>query len=386
MAFDPSKFYVGVNIGWINDKYRHDLSTPFVDTWSVEQYPPAGFQTLVNAYFTHLVSRNMRVARFWVYEKFEGLDFLLTRASFVYRATDFFVYRDWPGFRDRIGLVMQAAAAHNILVYWCLLDGAAVLNVNHPEAWVRPTMHHLIETVRSNFKTDILLPFLDAVTPFEENVFAIDIGNEMDWCWAATEGGDFSTTTIIDFINEIADFIHAHSSLKCTCSFGKLSELMANKAALSSLDFFDYHRYLTPGAPARDSTGNINDHGDLIDWPAADKPCIIGEVGYNYPSGATQDDALQTSSTISILTSALTKGYLGALLWRESPTENLWALLKYDSQGIAPATIIETFIQRFTTTITSSGPGSYAAFERPLWNPVTTFIGTIPAGRMPPIP
>jgi hypothetical protein len=248
--------------------------------------------------------------------------------------------------------------------------------------------------MRGNFKTNILLPFLKFLKPFKANVFAIDIANEIDWCWAK-KGGISSIgpipdwarepkigislprSSMVSFVKDIYKFIKTNSPFACTVSFAKYSE-MTKKNDFDFVDFFDYHRYLIPGAPS------TNDNGTLPNWGFPQK-CIIGEAGHKYPPRTGFNEALQASSSRALMDQALAQGYSGVLLWRYTPVDkDLYRLLKLTTSGATTSTL-NTFITNFIKAARTAGsPNPFTSFERTVWNEVPGFVKKIKnKGKMP---
>jgi len=391
MPFEPTKFYLGVNIGWLNGAYRHDLGRAFKDAWPADpppdpQYPPSDrrhdqqFAEIMNAYFAHLHFRQIKVVRMWLLEQLEGMTF--TGHSFMSPSIgDFFGLDNYATyFEPRIKIIMETATIYRIQIYWCLLDAAGLLSSNYPPNWYRPLIKFLVERARNNLKNDILLPFLNTIAPFQANVFAIDIVNEVDWTWASN-GGMLDRSSVASFIHDIYDFIKAQSSFASTASFANYSQLNA-RSDFNFVDFYDYHRYFDPAA-----TGNV-DHGNLPNWSRS-KSCIVGEVGHYYthnPSEAV-DETKQAQSSKTIMEQALSRNYSGVLLWRYAPVGDAHRLLKLTKSDTGTLSApLSNFLQGFiaaAATATSGGQNPFVDYERPIWNDVQVFTSTIPAGRIP---
>ncbi len=378
MPFDRSKFYLGANIGWLNEAYRHDFSYAFSDGWSPTPSSNTDFQDIVDAYLFHMNSRRMKVVRMWLFEQLEGMTFSGPTLTPPYASSATFAYRDWGAFTTRITTVMTSAQRYGLQIYWCLLDAAGLLSINTPPAWYRPLFAHMVNTVRANFKNDIVLPFLTAINPFQANVFAVDVANEIDWAWHGS-GGMLPRADVANFVHEVYDFIKAHSTFDVTTGFASYAQ-MTTGTDFSFLDFYDYHRYFDPTAAA------TSPHGEPPTWTGS-KACIIGEVGHEYSSGASMNETLQASSTRRVMDLALSRNYGGVLLWRYSPVGDSHRLLRLTTadHGISSTSTLADFLTRFRAVASgsSTGPHPFAEFERPVWNEVDSFAGTIPPARRP---
>jgi len=413
MPFNPTKFYLGVNIGWLNNAHHHDLSFGFRQTqnpdppYPTPQHPNTTFEDIIDAYFMHLKIRMIKVVRMWLLETLEGMDNQKLLPPFT--QSDTFSYLNWPTpgnntpFTDRIKIIMEKARAdpnaapnsprsRNLQIYWCLLDAAGLLSSNKPPPWYRPQFAHLVNTMRGNFKQDILLPFLNLINSYQANVFAIDIANEIDWCWAKKGGVipiigpiiswirgpkigiSLPRSSMASFAKDMYSFIKAHSSFACTVSFAHYSELKKSWTTehdFDFVDFYDYHRYLTPGAPSTD------DNGELPYWSESRK-CIIGEAGHHYKSKTGINEGLQASSSRALMDQSLARGYSGVLLWRYAPVGDDHRLLKRAGTGT-----LNSFMTNFIAARTAGSTNPFTLFERSVWNQIQAFAGTIPPGKIP---
>lgn len=395
MPFDPTKFYLGVNIAWLNHAYGHDLGHAFHDLantfgfpWPADPPQDLKFEEIVGAYFNHLELRKIKVVRWWLLEWLEGMTFSGTSYMSPNLGDHFGLDRYLTSVEPRVKIIMRAAHQHGIQIYWCLLDAAALLKTNSPPAWYIPLFRFLVSSARANFKADILTPFLDTLlsmntsvhpsVPYTQNVFAIDIANEADWSWL---NGTVSRNDMASFVSEVHQQI-ALRGLKSTVSFANYSQLEGHND-FNFVDFYDYHRYYDPDRP------NSKDHGDLPVWVNG-KACIIGEVGHQYGKKKDKgklDEVKQASSCRTVMQQALGRNYAGALLWRYAPVGDVHRLLRRASgdtaqvvNSPAPSTFLNGFILASGGS-TAGGLNPYQAYERQVWDGVKNFV--IPPGRIP---
>jgi hypothetical protein len=399
MSFDPTKFYLGVNIGDLHDKHGHDLSIGFLHSktgWSREPLldttsgTDIGFNNIIEAYFKHLKIRQIKVVRIWLLERLEGMTFSGGKFSF----------RNWTDFRTRIDHIMKTAHANGIQIYWCLFDAAELLSSNTPDSslrsyWTTLWKNDLVNGVNSNDIKARIEQFLDCLlSSYPDSVFAIDIVNEVDWTWSQSVGmmlpaprGRQAQPTVIPFVKAIYDLIPRN--FRCTASFAHYSEFTKYQQQFNFLDFYDYHRYFMPNKP--DDT----DNGDLPTWKDPDdtgKACIIGEIGHNYAGKKGEkpfDENKQASSSETIMQQALKEKYSGALLWKYTPVDTrkqrLLRLTRTDTGDPSTGTLAQ-FLNNFTNAASTPSPGvpnPFSDYERLVWNNVSSFASKIPLDRIP---
>ena len=374
MAFDSSKFYLGVNLGWLNIEYGHDLSFSFFEDWPPGIPEKTNFKKCIDAYFCHLNLRRISVVRIWLWERLEGLEFLNTNQ---------FAYKDEKEFFERIDIIMEAASHYRIQVYWCLLDAAGLLKENTQGELCtrqREIFTKLVtqSNVRNSFKDSILRPFLNLLNKYIEMnvVFAIDMVNEIDWLWNKSSGVGLSRDAVEVFALDIFKCIKENCSrLDCTTSFASYSQ-MTKEGGTSFIDFFDFHRYYSSKCCLFDSN-----HWTLPRWTNS-KPCIIGEAGHYYADEkADMDETKQSQSCGTLMKKALLRGYSGILLWRYSPVGGgRHCLLKFPGVD-SFQNELDSFI-----TVANTCQGSINAFnnyERAVWQEVKVSIQSIPSDRIP---
>lgn len=426
MPIDPTKFYLGVNIGWLNGAYGHDLGRAFNGVSPAEPPPEPSslpsdpssdpqsdrlqnqtFFDIIHAYFEHLNRRQIKVVRMWLLEQLEGMTFTGRDPLKPAKGDSFGLDHYSTYVEPRIRIIMREAKARNIQIYWCLLDAAGVLPGNKPPLWYGHLLNHLIKRACNNFKNDVLLPFLNSITPYKENVFAIDIANEVDWLWSKDRDKSTdekrevkekpSRSSVAGFTKELYKFINSYDpSLKTTVSFAKYSELCRD-SDFDFIDFYDYHRYFNRnlGGSSKSVKSDLkdlenSDNGTLQKWTKS-KPCVIGEVGHCYPDKSNPTQAVhekdQAESSKTIMYDALSKNYSGVLLWRYAPVGDAHRLLRITKSDTGELCYpLNKFLQKFIAAVSSTTPieNPFIEFERLIWVEVEKFTQEIVRqGKMP---
>lgn len=413
MAFDASKFYVGVNMGWMATAYGWDLGKSFSFTSSDSTaYGPvlpvaAEFRSQLRAHFHFLQLNGIKVVRMWLLEKLDGLFINRSRPTSgqtfqINTSSDQWRLINSADFAARLAIIMEEAAEAELLIYWTLFDAALLLNNNNPPSWYRVFFNYLLGDAngRTQLKTHVIQPFLTAINAHASSVMAIDIVNEVNWAWrngTNTRSLSGQRAIMLGGVTDYFNFIKANSSYSCTASFSNYTYLTQNnqvynaigdsdlQADVGFLDFYDLHRYHDPATPTH------KHHGLMPQWNAT-KPCFIGEVGHHYhpiPSPRNPDRQAQAATTSAMLADALAKGYFGALPWRHTAFGNEHRMLEFTAPtGSSLTTAYNTFLQTFqaaaTQSRTSGGSlASFAAFEPLVWSTIRTFNTTIPATRVP---
>lgn len=412
MPFDSTKFYTGVNIGWLNEIYGHDLVRQFEHTdWG--PMPDPIFEPYITAIFLHLKIRKIKVVRFFLHEGLEGI-YYLPRGASPGDASGLSISAPELNISNvdlirRIEVIMQIAQDNGIQVYWCLLDGARVTDRNTSD-WERRALNDIIcnSTVSGLFMDNVLSNVIDVLKRYPNNVFAIDLINEMDWLWYRAR---IPASTVISFTEALRDYIKTRFrplDIQITSSFASYSRLSEEYDSFHFFDFYDYHRYYDR------SSDDSNPHGSLPSWVTAnflDKPCIIGEIGnwhsgsLNRSDGNTASEQEQQVATASLppartglLYQAIDGGYFGALAWRYTcvngregsrrdplPNDFITRLLRKGNSRETFRRTIQEFMAVFTAVrpIDDNDVDAFQEFERPVWIAIRDFINAIPSERRP---
>ncbi|MGD2092808.1 MAG: hypothetical protein PVH61_41980 [Candidatus Aminicenantes bacterium] len=245
-------------------------------------------------------------------------------------------YEDWnipevnglqPEFLANVTRLMELAAESNLEIYWTILSGGNYFKQpnGHHQWALKKMLEH--PKYRNRFIERALLPFLQILQPFRNNVYAIDLINEPEgfFCW----NNDF-TLGLHDLFNwpqrisypprleEFAlDYIRLASNavkrnfseFKVSVGFRSRSTIQSNISALNpQLDFFDFHYY--------DRYSLDPDSFPIF----GEKPTIIGELGYmSLTFSFTPDDREQQDAVDGIIGDAIDRNFRGCLVWMYTP-------------------------------------------------------------------
>lgn len=364
-------FYFGVNIAWLNRDYDHDLGiNSFHPDWGV-----AYDSELLDAYFRHLGHRGIKVVRFWVFEKLEGMVFSELPGPTM-------VPHRWSGLPlithidsnliNNVRDIMDKAHEHGLEVYWCLLDGSRA-STRFPEDTI---LRKIISNadLRQTFIDNALVPFLVSLAPYRDHVFAVDLINE-------PEGTRLKWKYIRDYISAASAVVRGED-FKCSVGFREKNTILSHQSDLNShLDFYDYHAY--------NSSGKLEQYSSL----GLSKPCIVGEFGHKdwlarylgwLGFAHTVDDAEQNNTDSNFMRNAINRGYKGCLIWRYSPVGDPNRILKVNrdaSPGDSPdPAAIQAFISSFlsaagsTPTVNMDDDDWKAEHERRVWDAIRDFV------------
>jgi hypothetical protein len=190
------------------------------------------------------------------------------------------------------------------------------------------------------FNERVLGPLLEMLDRHAENIFGLDIANELD---AAKSDGLWSGLPLDPvgpraFIQRTRDFIKSRSPwLRVTVTLGKGGTAQYDLASgfLSGLglDFYDVHLY--------SDNGTFGGATALCDRATLDGvPLYLGEFGQK-----TQvwNDTLHYAAAANFLNGAKAGCFKGALAWRFDAAEATWAYQLPDG-GLRPAAqVIQAF-------------------------------------------
>jgi hypothetical protein len=190
------------------------------------------------------------------------------------------------------------------------------------------------------FNALVLGPLLEMLDRHAENVFGLDLANELD---AAKSDGMWSGLPLDPvgpraFVQRTRDFIRSRSPwLRVTVTLGKGGTAQYDLAGgfLSGLglDFYDVHLY--------SDNGTFGGMTALCDRAALDGvPLYLGEFGQKTQAW---NDTLHYAAAANFLNGAKTGCFKGALAWRFDAAEETWAYQLPDG-GLRPAAqVIQAF-------------------------------------------
>ncbi len=368
MSFNPgSKFFVGINLGWFEDKYGYDLGrSEFSDTplWT---YPPTAPITAnltvpnipqdrpylsqhpeaIDKYFGKVAG--VDIVRLWLFEQLEGLVFTKDGNNNL-SGID-------PEFIANLLAVLDSATNHNIKIYLALFDSWNI--VNSQKSGLDPSRiakyQELFQARRkiilnimqnpSDFCNKIIVPLATAIKD-KTAVFAIDIMNEPE---SITEANLIPSQQLKSFVESVAQAINPFG---IKVSVGYLRKNISMSLSSTTIDFADFHSYNNPAVP--------NSQIQLDSYSASDytsKSCIIGECGY-HPQSNPYDINQETIMLQNCLQSANSLGYAGAFAWRYQDYKNPDGVLQTVLNFANTRPIIQSSTGAVNSSIGSTNPPS----------------------------
>ncbi|MDE1844263.1 MAG: hypothetical protein KGI10_02915 [Thaumarchaeota archaeon] len=346
-----SKFFVGINQGWFEDKYGYDLGRSEFSDVPLWTYPPTAPITMnlgvpnipqdkpylsqhpeaIENYFSKV--NGVNIVRLWLFEQLEGLVFTKDGNNNL-SGVD-------PEFINNLLAVLDSANNHNIKIYFTFFNSWDT-NSSQPSG-IDPSRIPKYQELFSarkqiilkimqdpgDFCNNVLVPLANAIKD-KPALFAIDIMNEPE---GITEANMIPLQQLKIFVEKVAQTISPYG---IKVSLGCLRKNISMSFS-SFVDFSDFHVYNSPAVPNSTPTSSIQvnlDPYNLSDFSG--KPCILGECGY-HPSTTPYDSSQETVVLQNLLQSSNSLGYAGALAWRyqdyKNPDAVLQTVLAFASTG-----------------------------------------------------
>lgn len=267
----------GVNCGWFDGQYDHDIGlNPLHPEWGT-WYNPAKVQQ----YFQDMRNMNANVVRIWLNEGKEGL---------VLDSTGHVLGLDATFVTNMDDLVNRAQSV-GLALYLTLNGGDS--------DWV------ISESKRTSYLENAVKPL---VTRYKGRsiIFAYDVMNEIESVVGGSDGnwGEGATwDQARAYISAAAAAIHSVDPGRLvTCSSGwhGLANLQNGYFSGLGLDFYDGHVY--------DDKGYVPDASSL----GLDKPVILGEHGQ---TSTRNSDTIQDTSCKGFLNNTVAGGWAGHAIW-----------------------------------------------------------------------
>ncbi|WP_299292095.1 hypothetical protein [Nitrosopumilus sp.] len=296
-----SKFTVGLNLAWIGRDYDHDIGTNMTrdhDNGNHIAVPYDSAET--EKIISDISGMGVKVVRFWLFERFEGLSFGPT-GEVLGITTDF-----WHNLRDMCSI----AKRYDVKFYFCLMDTWALTDSgvadfrDHYAAMI----NGIITTPpkRQSFLNAVFEILNDSVV--KETVWAVDVLNEPEGIEHEKILGDRGVATnvhwdqVIQYINDACLQIRQNTGHRVSCGFQESKHVKRFRDDISdAVDFFDFHRY--------DDAGSLPSLDDL----ELSKDCMIGECGQSTEEVKPE---LQRRCIESFLQNAKRLGYFACMPWR----------------------------------------------------------------------
>ncbi len=315
-------FVLGYNQGWFSTCYGSDLSTGWSEATAVyaamryldgKVEPCAEGMPVdsgIDGFFAMARGCGARVVRLWAFESYskEGCDYGSRESLDGIKGLT-------PAFEHHVHQVMQAAMRYGVQVYWTALVG------NWPRHWRSPEIkdigrwrriHYNILHNRYNaqqaYHEHALGPFVKLLSAYENNVYALDLMNEVQGSLRDFWGSDWNR--VRRWIKHGREFVRGvMPSLKVTASCGHhtaVTDVLEGRVSDLGLDFYDLHLYNDEGRiPQMQALGRLA----LADAT----PLLLGEFGQR---DGSYNDEVQTRVVREFIQKAYDHGFLGALAWR----------------------------------------------------------------------
>lgn len=302
-------FLVGYDEAWFGTKFGTDLTTD----WDPKY---------VAATLDGIVAAGGHVVRIFLFELMQGVTLGASQPQ---------TQSVSPAMLANVASVLDMARARGLWVYLTALEG----NQSSKVPWLKTYYANLATNTAGEgaaFETHVLGPLLAVLDQHKDNVFGLDLVNELDapttdGVWSDPVGGPRA------FVQRTRAFVRSKSPwLKVTATVGwDNAPLLLANGFLSGLglDFYDLHVYSDSGTYSG-ATGVCNRaQQDGV-------PVYLGEFGQK---SHTYDDNLQKTAAAQFLWTAKSMCFKGALAWRYDTAESWWSYVLPDG-GLRPAAAV----------------------------------------------
>lgn len=301
-------FTVGINLPWIDDQYDHDFGYNMTRKDDISYEPNSTFQKSkqnFERYIKDISDMGVKVARLWLFERFEGLVF--SDGGYVINPTsDMF-----RNLRDACTI----AKKYDVKFYFCLMDTWGILSddlKNSPKGDPRKKYANIINGLitTKDKRESFLQAAVDILSDdiIKELVWAVDVINEPDGLQRDHSIGDtyrgnidtgITFDHLVDYINNACNVIKSKTGHRVSCGIRReVFDEFARKIK-DSVDFFDIHHY--------------DNNGDLPSISHLRKQCIVGECGQG--DRFEKNDFKQKTAIKKFLENAKKLGYSGCFMW-----------------------------------------------------------------------
>lgn len=244
-----------------------------------------------------------------------------------------------PVMMANIESVMNSARAHGLKVYWTLMDANAMPPA--PQSELRDYYYNMLHNKfgeQDAFNNNVLTPLLNLLSPYRDNIYGIDLANEVN---AAIKHGYWGFFDQFSgprrWMKSTRDFIKSRAPwVRVTVTAMGPADIVSGLFDDIGLDFYDVHIY--------------NDKGEIpYDYQICNLvqkkgiPIIVGEFGQ---LSKNVDDALQASVTKNLLNNALGKCFSGAIAWRFDAADVVYHYQRADGSLRPAADVIKSFKSR----------------------------------------
>lgn len=319
--FAQSPWVAGFNQAWIQSAY----ASQWTESWN-----EAEAERMIRS--THELGGS--VLRMWIFEGtspdgvfWDGSDNDHAGTSQRTRPTGID-----PRMTTNLRRFMELAVRHQVKIYWTLFDGNFYLFNNGPGAPARRNewwnLYNDDFGTGSAFRQNVLTPVLDTLRPFRQNIFGIDLVNEVNPLVRENffRGGWAGCS---EFARQWRALVKERLDVPVTASFGHhdaVSAMLARGLTPDVVDFYDFHVY--------DDHGTIPSSRAITQFMRqTGRPVYLGEFGQ---SSKSFDDTLQVQVTEKFMRGSFDAGLSGCFAWRLSdvrPGHNPEARHSYEASG-----------------------------------------------------
>jgi hypothetical protein len=306
-------FVVGYNEAWFGSKYGTDLTTDFDLAY-------------VNKTLDGIAKAGGHVMRLFLFELLQGITLGATPPQTQSLS---------PAMLANLGAVLDAARARGLWVYLTALEGNEMSKVVATKAYYQNLLADAAGEGAA-FQTNVLAPLLALLDAHKDNVFGLDLMNEIDaprndGLWPDKVNGPRG------FVQRNAAFVKGKSPwlrVTTTVGWGGVQyDLIAGFLSGLGLDFYDLHVYA--------DSGSYPGATDLCARAASDGvPIYLGEFGQKTQQ---MDDNMQLSATSTFLSTAKSMCFKGALAWRYDSAENWWSYIRPDGTFRPAVSVMQAF-------------------------------------------
>jgi hypothetical protein len=313
-------FLIGYSEAWFGANFGTDYTTSF-DLSYVQQV------------FDGIVADGGHLVRLFLWEIPQG---------FSLAASPPYTQQVSSQFLANVDTVLTEARRRALWAYITLLDANTIYKITGAIHTWGVNLLNDTSGEQAAFNTNALGPLLGVLDAHQDNVFGVDIVNEIQAC---SQNGVFpdATNGPRAFLQAEAAFIKSKSPwVKVTSSAGWPSDILMKGAQYDianglysglGLDFYDLHAY--------DDSGSYSGATAMCNRAASDGvPIYLGEFGQ---STQQTDDTIQYDATASFLNNSRALCFKGAFAWRFDPQESYLAYVHSDFSPRPAVSIMQTF-------------------------------------------
>lgn len=313
-------FLIGYSEAWFGANFGTDYTTGFDLAY-------------VQKVFDGIVADGGHLVRLFLWEIPQG---------FSLAASPPYTQQVSSQFLANVDTVLTEARKRALWAYITLLDANTIDKITGAIHTWGVNLLNDTSGEQAAFNTNALAPLLGVLDHHRDNVFGIDIINEIQAC---SQNGVFpdATNGPRAFLQAEAAFIKSKTPwVKVTSSAGWPSDILMRGAQYDianglysglGLDFYDVHAY--------DDSGSYAGATAMCNRAASDGvPIYLGEFGQ---STKQTDDTIQYDATASFLNDSRALCFKGAFAWRFDPQESYLAYLHADFSPRPAVAIMQTF-------------------------------------------